>query len=64
MKHAKEQIEATANAIKDHFIPKNTDAQSFSFYFTIPPSANYKANYEKDAKGNWIFTDCQEDVKL
>lgn len=64
MKNANPQIEATANAIKDHFIPKDTDAQSFSFCFTIPPSANYKANYKKDDKGNWMLTDCQEDAKL
>ena len=53
--HTKEQIEATANAIKDHFIPKNTDEKSFSFHFTIPPSSNYKVSYEKDTKGNWNF---------
>ena len=64
MKHAKEQVEATANAIKDHFIPKNPDEQSFDFCFTISPAANYKANYEKDAKGDWILINCQEDVRL
>jgi hypothetical protein len=53
--HTKEQIAATANAIKDHFIPKNTDEKSFSFHFTIPPSSNYKVSYEKDTKGNWNF---------
>jgi hypothetical protein len=52
-------IEATANAIKDHFIPKNKDEESFSFHFTIPPSSNYKANYKKDAKGNWILIGCE-----
>ena len=54
-KHSKEQIEATANAIKDHFIPKDATANEFSFHFTIPPSSNYKASYEKDPKGNWIL---------
>ena len=48
-------IEATANAIKDHFIPKNKEENSFSFHFTIPPDTNYKANYEKDSKGNWVL---------
>lgn len=61
MKHPKVQIEATANAIKDNFIPKNPNETSFSFYFTIPPAANYKANYTKDAKGNWMLIDCKED---
>lgn len=61
MKHAKAQIEATANAIKDNFIPKNANETSFSFCFTIPPAANYKANYTKDSKGNWVLIDCQED---
>lgn len=51
--HSKEQIEGTANAIMQHFIPKNTTETAFSFHFTIPPATNYKVNYQKDAKGNW-----------
>ena len=53
--HSKEQIEATANSIVTHFIPKNPAETQLSFHFTIPPSSNYKVNYEKDAKGNWNF---------
>lgn len=53
--HSKELIEATANAIKAHFIPKNPAEKQFSFHFTIPPASNYKASYEQDAKGNWNF---------
>ena len=48
MKHSKEQIEATANAIMQHFIPKNEAEVEFSFHFTIPPSSNYKVSYEKN----------------
>lgn len=59
--HPNELIEATANAIKDHFIPKNNEEKSFSFHFTIPPSSNYKVSYEKDAKGNWIFVSFEID---
>lgn len=53
MKHSKEQIEATANAILPHFIPKNATETELSFHFTIPPSSNYKVNYQKDVKGHW-----------
>ena len=53
--HSKEQIEATANSIVNHFIPKDATETKLSFHFTIPPSSNYKVNYEKDAKGNWNF---------
>ncbi|RZJ17848.1 MAG: hypothetical protein EON51_17620 [Acinetobacter sp.] len=59
--HSKELIEATANAIKDHFIPKKADEKSFSFHFTIPPSSNYKASYEKDGKGSWVFVGFETD---
>ena len=62
--HSKEQIEATANAIKAHFIPKNAEETTFSFHFTIPPSSNYKVCYEKDAKGNWNITSYATDDKL
>ena len=53
--HSKEQIEATANAIMQHFIPKNIDEKQFSFHFTIPPSSNYKVSYEKNEKMEWIL---------
>ena len=59
--HSKEQIEATANAIKDHFIPKNTEEQSFSFNFTIPPSSNYKVNYERGKNGDWSLVGYEAD---
>lgn len=59
--HSKEQIEATANSILNHFIPKNAEETKLSFHFTIPPSSNYKVSYEKDAKGNWIFTSYEAD---
>lgn len=62
--HSKEQIEATANAIKDHFIPKDADAKTFSFHFTIPPSSNYRVDYEKDIKGNWTLIGYEADIKL
>ena len=61
--HSKEQIEATANAIKDHFIPKNTEAKTFSFHFTIPPASNYKVDYEKDVKGNWNLVAYEAAIK-
>ncbi|TKC13195.1 hypothetical protein FA048_06190 [Pedobacter polaris] len=53
--HSKEQVEATANSIVNHFIPKNPEETKLSFHFTIPPSSNYKVSYEKDAKGSWNF---------
>lgn len=62
--HTKEQIEATANSIMKHFIPKNPDETSLSFHFTIPPSYNYKVNYEKDAKGEWNFVGFEPDNSL
>ena len=54
-KHSKEQIEATADSIMNHFIPKNPEEKTLSFHFTIPPSSNYKVNYEKNTKGEWSF---------
>ena len=59
--HSKEQIEATANSIVSHFIPKNLEETTLSFHFTIPPSSNYKVRYEKDAKGNWNFVGYEVD---
>jgi hypothetical protein len=64
MKHSRAQIEATANSIMKHFIPKNPDETTLSFHFTIPPSYNYKVIYEKDAKGGWNFTDFEPDNAL
>jgi hypothetical protein len=58
-KHPLAQIEATANAIKDHFIPKDLLATEFSFHFTIPPSSNYRAKYEKNAIGDWILINAE-----
>ena len=62
--HTKEQIEGTANAIMQHFIPKNDAEKQFSFNFTIPPSSNYKANYERDAKGIWNLVGFEADDRL
>ncbi|RYE39361.1 MAG: hypothetical protein EOP48_25875 [Sphingobacteriales bacterium] len=59
MKHTKEQVEATANAIMQHFIPKQEAAKQFSFHFTIPPSSNYKATYEKSEKKEWVLLRCE-----
>lgn len=55
MKHSKEQIEGTANAIMQHFIPKNEAEKEFSFHFTIPPASNYKVSYELDGQGKWVL---------
>jgi len=55
MKHSKEQIEGTANAIMQHFIPKNEAEKEFSFHFTIPPTSNYKVRYGKNEKGVWVL---------
>ncbi|RZK41149.1 MAG: hypothetical protein EOO90_12115 [Pedobacter sp.] len=60
-KHSKEQIEGTANAIMQHFIPKDITATEFSFHFTIPPSSNYKAIYEKGKKEDWCLVKYEED---
>ena len=60
-KHAKELVEATADAIKDHFIPKDKNENAFNFHFTIPPSSNYKASYNRDEKGNWVFAGYEVD---
>jgi hypothetical protein len=60
-KHSKAQIEGTAEAIAMHFIPKEKDAQAFSFHFTIPPSFNYKANYQRAANGDWKLISCEAD---
>lgn len=64
MKHTKEQIEAMASSIMEHFIPKNPDETILTFHFTIPPSHNYKVKYEKDAKGVWNFIDFEPDKSL
>ena len=63
-KHPKELVEATAGAIMEHFIPKSKEENSFSFHFTIPPSSNYKANYQKDSKGIWILVGFEVDERL
>ncbi|MES2650653.1 MAG: hypothetical protein V4663_02880 [Bacteroidota bacterium] len=60
-KHTKELIEATANAIMQHFIPKNSEEKHFSFHFTIPPSSNYKASYEKNEKQVWALVGYEAD---
>ena len=60
-KHTKEQIEATANAIMQHFIPKNSEEKHFNFHFTIPPSSNYKVSYEKTEKQGWVFVNYEVD---
>ena len=60
-KHPKEQIEATANAIMHHFIPKNEAEKQFSFHFTIPPSSNYKVSYELDEQGKWVLVGYEAD---
>ncbi|MBC7617191.1 MAG: hypothetical protein H7202_14095 [Pedobacter sp.] len=61
MKHSKEQIEATANAIMQHFIPKNESEKEFSFHFTIPPSSNYKVRYELNNHRKWILVGYEAD---
>jgi hypothetical protein len=59
-KPSNEQIEATANAIMQLFIPKNKDEQAFSFHFTIPPAFNFKASYELDEKSKWVLMAYEE----
>ncbi len=54
-KNSKEQIEGTANAIMEQFIPKDEAVQQFSFYFTIPPSSNYKVSYERVDRKKWVL---------
>ncbi|MGF1925618.1 MAG: hypothetical protein ACQUHE_15695 [Bacteroidia bacterium] len=54
-KTPKAQIEATANAIMHHFIPKDAEERHFSFHFTIPPASNYKVSYEKKDKNDWVL---------
>lgn len=54
-KHDAAQVEATANAIMEHFIPKDPNAVAFSFHFTIPPASNYKVQYEKKEKDQWVL---------
>ncbi len=54
-------IEATANSIKEHFIPKDKQERFFSFHFTIPPSSSYRVDYEKDAKDNWVLKSWEVD---
>ncbi len=56
-------VEATANAIMENFIPKDDSKTEFSFCFTIPPSANYKVNYQKDKKGVWQLLSFKLDNK-
>jgi hypothetical protein len=63
-KPSKEQIEATANAIMQHFIPKNSAEQKFSFHFTIPPAFNYKATYELSNAAKWILIAYEEDAVI
>lgn len=60
-KPSKELIEATANAIMQHFIPKNSAEQQFSFHFTIPPAFNFKAHYELGEKNQWVLAGYEED---
>lgn len=63
-KHSRAQVEATADSIMSHFIPKNADEKEMSFHFTIPPSSNYKVHYKKDEKDKWTFVDFEVDEKL
>lgn len=60
-KHPKELVDATAHAIKDHFIPKDSTAKTFSFHFTIPPSSNYKARFDRNEKGDWYLVGTEID---
>lgn len=62
--HSKAQVEAMADMIKTHFIPKDENEKSFSFHFTIPPASNYKVDYEKDGKGNWNMVHYEPDLKV
>ncbi|MDQ7947619.1 MAG: hypothetical protein REI78_15115 [Pedobacter sp.] len=59
--HPQALVEATANAIKDNFIPKDPGLKSFSFHFTIPPGSNYRATYAQDPKGIWVLSSCEAD---
>ncbi|WP_090996073.1 hypothetical protein [Pedobacter insulae] len=63
-KPSKELIEATANAIMQHFIPKSIAEQRFSFHFTIPPAFNFKANYELNEKHKWVLVGYEEDNSI
>lgn len=56
----KEQIEGTANAIMEHFIPKDAQAGSFTFNFTIPPKNNFMAKYDKNTLNQWELVSVQE----
>lgn len=62
--HSKEEVEATANAIMEHFIPKDANQMDLTFHFTIPPSSNYKVAYQKDKNGQWNFASFElDDIK-
>ncbi|WP_129715353.1 hypothetical protein [Pedobacter sp. SYP-B3415] len=51
---SKEHVEAVAQTIMANFIPKNPEANVFSFHFTLPPAENYRAQYAKNKDGkNW-----------
>lgn len=53
-----ELAKATAMAIMESFVPKDENAEQFSFNFTIPPSSNFKASFAKQNK-LWVLVGCE-----
>lgn len=53
-----EIAKATADAIKDAFVPKDEKIAQFEFCFTIPPNHNFKASYYK-TKDGWQLGSCE-----
>ena len=51
-KLTEDQVKFLADNIMSAFIPKNADAESFSFHFTAE-GTNYKAEYSK-VKKDWV----------
>ena len=52
-KLSEEQAKFLADNIMPGFIPKNADAESFSFYFTAE-GTNYRAEYTREKK-DWVL---------
>ncbi|PST84004.1 hypothetical protein C7T94_04505 [Pedobacter yulinensis] len=50
---SKEHVEAVAQTIMSGFIPKDPEATSFSFHFTLPPDSHYQASYLLNEKREW-----------
>lgn len=45
-----------ADTLLPGFLPKDPNEKILVFHFTLPPNENYKVNYLKTAKNEWVFS--------